>query len=329
MIYSSMKTLLSKLLVSSFVCLLLGSASGFLTIESITGWYSTINKPSWNPPNWIFGPVWTTLYVMMGSAFALVWHANHVEKKRAIFLFVFQFVLNLLWTPIFFGLHWIGLALVDIILLFILIILTIMQFAKISKLAAWLLVPYLAWVGFASALNGSIWTLNTQSKTTSTVTLFDDSNMTDPKEPISWKKIMEYTKKGNPPPDRRVVKTETEWKAILTEEQYYVMRQSGTERPFSSEMCSRFEPGIYACAGCGTPMFDGTTKFDSGTGWPSFTQPLKHNVVSYLLDESYGMVRIEARCSTCDAHLGHVFPDGPKPTGLRYCMNALSLKKIK
>jgi peptide-methionine (R)-S-oxide reductase len=324
-----MKSLLAKIMLCSLICLLLGSASGLLTIDAITGWYASIEKPSWNPPNWIFGPVWTTLYVMMGSAIALIWHSDHPDKKRAMYLFVLQFLLNLMWTPLFFGLQWIGAAFFDILLLFVLIILTIMKFAKISKGAAWLLVPYLAWVGFASALNGTIWHLNSNPSAKTTTTLFDENTMTDPKEPISWKKIMEYSKKGNPPPDRRVVKTEAEWKKILTDEQFYVMRQSGTERPFSSEMCSRFEPGIYACAGCNTPMFDGTTKFDSGTGWPSFTQPLKHNVVSYLLDESYGMVRIEARCSTCDAHLGHVFPDGPKPTGLRYCMNALSLKRIE
>jgi len=144
---------------------------------------------------------------------------------------------------------------------------------------------------------------------------------------LTWKDIIALAQNGNPEPDRRVVKTEAEWKTHLTEEQFYVMRKKGTERPFSTEMCSRFEPGIYACAGCGTPMFDSETKYQSGTGWPSFSLPLKENVVSYVMDNTLGMTRIEAVCSTCDSHLGHVFPDGPQPSGLRFCINAASLKK--
>jgi len=101
-----------------------------------------------------------------------------------------------------------------------------------------------------------------------------------------------------------------------------------TERAFSSEMCSRFEPGRYACVCCGTLLFDASTKFESGTGWPSFTQPAADDAIAYIVDRSYGMVRVEARCSVCDAHLGHVFPDGPQPSGLRYCMNAVALEKL-
>jgi len=146
---------------------------------------------------------------------------------------------------------------------------------------------------------------------------------------LKWIDIVKFATTGNPTPDSRVIKTDEEWHALLTPEEFRVTRLKGTERAHSSEMCSLFEPGKYACLCCGTPLFDGGEKFESGTGWPSFTQPIKDNAVAYHKDESYGMVRIEALCNTCDAHLGHVFPDGPKPSGLRYCMNAVSLKKIE
>lgn len=146
---------------------------------------------------------------------------------------------------------------------------------------------------------------------------------------LTWKDVLALAKNGNKKPDRRVERSEAEWQKVLTEEQYYVMRKKGTERPFSSEMCSRFEPGIYACAGCGTPLFDSATKYQSGTGWPSFSLPMKDNVVSYIMDHTFGMTRVETICSTCDSHLGHVFPDGPEPSGLRYCINASSLKKVQ
>jgi peptide-methionine (R)-S-oxide reductase len=146
---------------------------------------------------------------------------------------------------------------------------------------------------------------------------------------LNWNNLIQFTKNGNPEPDKKVVKTEAEWKVQLTEEQYRITRLKGTERPHSSELCSLFEPGIYACVCCDTLLFDGSEKFESGTGWPSFKQPIKENAVGYVKDISFGMIRIEAVCNTCDAHLGHVFPDGPEPSGLRYCMNAVSLKKVK
>ena|SRR5579884_845468 len=146
---------------------------------------------------------------------------------------------------------------------------------------------------------------------------------------LKWDDVLQLAKAGAPPPDRRVEKSDAEWRAQLTPEQYRVTREAGTERPFSSEMCSLFEPGIYSCICCGTVLFDATNKFESGTGWPSFTQPLKDNVIAYHADRSYGMTRVETVCNICDAHLGHVFPDGPPPTGLRYCMNAVALKKAE
>lgn len=145
---------------------------------------------------------------------------------------------------------------------------------------------------------------------------------------LKWLDVIKFANNGNPVPDRRVEKTNQEWKALLTDEQFRITRLKSTERAFSSELCSYFEPGRYACICCGTELFDADTKFESGTGWPSFTQPIKENAVAYHKDGSFGMVRIEARCNTCDAHLGHVFQDGPMPSGLRYCMNAVSLKKI-
>lgn len=139
---------------------------------------------------------------------------------------------------------------------------------------------------------------------------------------------MERAARGNPAPDTRVEKSQDQWRAELAPDVFQVTRLAGTERPFSSEMCGLFEPGRYGCACCGTPLFDAGTKFESGSGWPSFTAPLADAAVAYKLDDSHGMVRIEILCNTCDAHLGHVFPDGPPPTGLRYCTNALSLQKL-
>lgn len=146
---------------------------------------------------------------------------------------------------------------------------------------------------------------------------------------IDWNKAQELAQKGNLKPERRIEKTEQEWKARLSPEEFRVTRQHGTERAFSSEMCTAFEPGKYACLCCDTLLFDSAEKFDSGTGWPSFSQPVKENVIAYHVDSSFGMQRVEVTCNVCDAHLGHVFPDGPKPSGLRYCVNAISLSKRK
>ncbi len=118
--------------------------------------------------------------------------------------------------------------------------------------------------------------------------------------------------------------TEAEWRARLSPQQYAVLRQEGTERPGSSPLDKEYRPGTYACAGCALALFSSTTKFDSGTGWPSFWKPLDRAVGTHT-DRSYGMVRVEVHCRRCGGHLGHVFEDGPAPTGLRYCMNGLSL----
>jgi peptide-methionine (R)-S-oxide reductase len=138
---------------------------------------------------------------------------------------------------------------------------------------------------------------------------------------------MERSKKGNKTPDRRVEKTQAEWHKLLDPETFRVTRQQGTESPFTSALCEGVTPGKYQCACCHELLFDATSKFNSGTGWPSFNAPVKDNVVHYILDESHGMIRIEAQCAVCDAHLGHVFPDGGGETGLRFCINGVSLTK--
>lgn len=146
---------------------------------------------------------------------------------------------------------------------------------------------------------------------------------------MNWADVIRYANNGNLTPDRRVERSAEEWRKMLSEEEFRITRQKGTEAAFSSDVCSLFEPGIYACVCCGTELFDANEKFDSGTGWPSFTQPIKDNVIGHHKDTSFGMTRVETTCNVCDAHLGHVFPDGPAPSGLRFCMNAVSLKKVE
>jgi peptide-methionine (R)-S-oxide reductase len=124
----------------------------------------------------------------------------------------------------------------------------------------------------------------------------------------------------------KIEKTEAEWHEALTPEQYRVLREHGTERAFTGEYNAAKGPGVFVCAGCGLELFDADHKFDSGTGWPSFYQPAAPDHVEEARDASLGMVRTEVHCARCGGHLGHVFPDGPRPTGLRYCINSVSLE---
>jgi peptide-methionine (R)-S-oxide reductase len=124
----------------------------------------------------------------------------------------------------------------------------------------------------------------------------------------------------------KLVLTDREWKERLTPEAYQVLRRHGTEPPFSGCFVGTKEPGTYVCAGCGNPLFRSGRKFESGTGWPSFTEPIRPDAVVTFEDRGYGMIRTEVRCARCDGHLGHVFPDGPAPTGKRYCMNSVALR---
>ena len=126
-----------------------------------------------------------------------------------------------------------------------------------------------------------------------------------------------------------VEKTDEEWRRELSPEQYAVLRQAGTERPFSGEYVDTKDDGTYRCAACGNELFDSSTKFDSGTGWPSFWEAARPEAVELIEDRTHGMVRTEVRCARCGSHLGHVFPDGPRPTGERYCMNSLALELDK
>lgn len=151
-----------KLALSVALPLAVGALGSYYTIPEISGWYQTIQKPSWNPPNWIFGPVWTTLYVLMGIALYLVWKTpdNNNVKSIAVSFFMIQLSLNFFWSVIFFNQHRIGVALAEIVLLWIFILVTILSFSKVNKVAPWLLVPYISWVSFAMILNYSIWQLN-------------------------------------------------------------------------------------------------------------------------------------------------------------------------
>jgi peptide-methionine (R)-S-oxide reductase len=127
----------------------------------------------------------------------------------------------------------------------------------------------------------------------------------------------------------KIEKTDEEWKKTLTPEQYHVLREKGTERAFTGKYADAHDPGTYRCAACDNPLFDSDTKYESGSGWPSFYEPVAEEAVETETDGKFGMKRTEVLCAKCGGHLGHVFPDGPEPTGLRYCMNSAALKLEK
>ena len=155
-----MKSVYAKIILCVIICTSLGFLSGISTADSITNWFQFVKKPSWNPPSWLFAPVWTLLYILMGISVALIWKSNSNSKKSAISLFVIQFILNLCWSIIFFNQHQTGWAFIEIIIMLIFIIMTTISFYKINKTAAYLLLPYICWVSFATVLNGTIWFLN-------------------------------------------------------------------------------------------------------------------------------------------------------------------------
>lgn len=142
---------------------------------------------------------------------------------------------------------------------------------------------------------------------------------------VSCSNGQEVNKKKDKNMEDKIVKSESEWKKELTPEEYHILREKGTERAFTGKYWDNHEEGVYYCAACHQKLFDSKTKFESGSGWPSFYEPIDDENVEIKKDSSYGMVREEVVCSRCGGHLGHVFPDGPEPTGLRYCINSASL----
>ena len=145
---------------------------------------------------------------------------------------------------------------------------------------------------------------------------------------MNWNDVLRFANNGSPAPSRTVSKTEEEWKEQLSAEEFRITRKKGTERAFTGEHCHTYDEGKYACICCDEPLFDSSIKFDSSSGWPSFTEPIEENAIKYEKDTSFGMVRVEVMCNVCEAHLGHVFPDGPAPSGLRFCINSASIKLI-
>lgn len=146
---------------------------------------------------------------------------------------------------------------------------------------------------------------------------------------MNWNDVITYADHGSPGPDGKLKKTEEEWMSQLTPKQYRITRKKGTEPAFSGALCHAYDEGKYACICCAAPLFDSTIKFDSKSGWPSFTEPINNNVIKYIKDTLLSMVRVEVMCNVCDAHLGHVFPDGPPPGKLRFCINSESIQLIR
>lgn len=145
---------------------------------------------------------------------------------------------------------------------------------------------------------------------------------------LAWIDVLYYARYGNPEPYKRMEKPEEEWEALLTPLQYQVMRKKETEPAFRNTYCRSFEPGIYVCAGCESPLFDSKEKTHQLSGWPGFRQPFAKGAMKYAYDNSHNMQRIEVLCNVCDSHLGHVFREGPQPSRLRYCINSACLNRI-
>jgi peptide-methionine (R)-S-oxide reductase len=146
--------------------------------------------------------------------------------------------------------------------------------------------------------------------------------MADLRQPVYSAQVRTYFRTMSD----KIERTDEEWRKLLSSQEYHILREKGTERAFTGHYWQTKEPGTYVCAACGNELFDAQTKYESGSGWPSFYAPINEDAVANNMDHSHGMVRTETTCARCSSHLGHVFEDGPAPTGLRYCMNSVSLK---
>jgi len=282
-----------KLVVTLVVCFgLSGAGAVFTTQDSITNWYAQLRKPFFTPPDWIFGSVWTILYLLMAISFSIVWNkgVNHPKLKPAIGWFLVQLVLNAIWTPLFFGFHLILPAFIEILLLWLTILITFYAFKRISFYAAVLWIPYLVWVSFAVILNGSIWYLNRPP-------VLRNSGMESDYNKNSYNK--------------------------LTSQEEAVIVHKGTEKPFSGKYYKHKEKGAYICKRCDAKLFTSEDKFDSNCGWPSFDDAIP-DTVKQIPDKDG--VRTEIICKNCGAHLGHVFTgEGYTEKNSRYCVNSISL----
>jgi len=294
-----------KLIISLVACFgASGLGAWFMTDDSVSNWYARLQKPSITPPDWVFGPVWTILYLLMAISVFLVWNKglDYPKVKFAIGLFLIQLALNAVWTGIFFGFHLILPALIDIILLFIAILVTLLVFRSISFSASMLLVPYLLWVGYATILNGSIYYMNREE-------LFSVSSQ----------------KNNNPITKGLEMKTDSDSVDFnkLTPEEEAIIVNKGTETPFSGRYYKHSEKGVYTCKRCNAKLFTSEDKFDSSCGWPSFDDAVS-GAVKFQRDKDG--VRTEIICNNCGGHLGHIFT-GEELTAKnsRYCVNSLSL----
>lgn len=294
-----------KLIISLVVCFgASGLGASFMADGSAGNWYARLQKPSITPPDWVFGPVWTILYLLMAISVFLVWNKglDYPKVKFAIGLFLIQLALNAVWTGIFFGFHLILPALIDIILLFIAILVTLLVFRSISFSASMLLVPYLLWVGYATILNGWIYYMNREE-------LFSAS----------------YQKNNNPIMKGLEMKANSDSVSFnkLTPEEEAIIVKKGTETPFSGRYYKHSEKGVYTCKRCNAELFTSEDKFDSSCGWPSFDDAVS-GAVKFQRDKDG--VRTEIICNNCGGHLGHIFT-GEELTAKnsRYCVNSLSL----
>lgn len=307
-----LKTIL-KLIICLAVCFAVAAAGAlFTTRESITIWYASLQKPFFTPPNWLFGPAWTILYFLMAVSAFLVWNKGLGSPgvKQALGFFVIQLGLNALWTPLFFWLHLAALAFLEIILLWIAIMVTYIKFKKVYKLAAIMLIPYLMWVGYAAALNGSIFYLNSVSAVSQA------PKNKQPADPNS-KKVKDANKmKQNQ--NKKLNK--------LTKQEEAVIIYKGTEAPFSGKYYKFSEKGTYTCKRCNAELFRSSDKFESECGWPSFDDAVPGAVKS--IPDKDG-IRTEIICNNCGGHLGHIFK-GEQLTAknTRYCVNSISMNFV-